>query len=89
MSLVLHPRSNGTVINYVVMGKVRLRVQTVPATDPVTLLEHTAYTVILQDGGGLKCAPGWTLRDAIETFCEWFHIGRERVGVLRPFVPQR
>lgn len=74
---------------YVVMEKVWLRVQTVPTTDPVTYREHTAYTVIMLDGGALKCASGWTLRDAIETFCEWFHIGRERVGVLRPFVPQR
>ena len=74
---------------YVVMGKVWLRVQTVPATDPVTLLEHTAYTVIMLDGGALKCASGWTLRDAIETFCEWIHIGRERAGGLRPFFPQR
>ena len=68
---------------------VRLRVQTVPAWDPVTHLEHTAYTVILSDGGELKCVSGWTLRDAIETFCKWFQIERWRICLLRPFLPQK
>ena len=73
----------------VVMEKMRLRVQTVPAMDPVTHLEHTAYTVILQDGEVLKCASGWTLQDAIETFCKWFNVERRRVCLLRPFFPQK
>ena len=74
----------------VYMEKVRLRVQTVPASDPVTLKEHIAYNVIAQDGDGdcIRFAPGWTLRDAIETFCEWFQVERERVCILRPFIPQ-
>ena len=71
------------------MGKVRLRVQTVPALDPVTHWEHTAYSVILQDGGELKFASAWTLRDAIEAFCDGFHVERESVCLLRPFFPQR
>lgn len=72
------------------MEKVRLRVQTVPALDPVTLKEHIAYNVIAQDGDGdcIRLAPGWTLRDAIETFCEWFQVERECVCILRPFIPQ-
>ncbi len=70
------------------MGKVRLRVQTVPASDPVTHQEHTAYNVIYQDGERMLLAPGWTLRDAIETFCEWFHVERELICIQRPFVPQ-
>ena len=75
-------------LTVMIMEKVWLRVQTVPAWDPVTHLEHTAYDVILQDDKRLLCAPGWTLRDAIETFCEWFQVERERVCVQRPFVPQ-
>ena len=67
---------------------VRLMVQTVPATDPVTLQEHTAYTVIANNDDSLLVAPGWTLRDAIETFCEWFQIDRRDVCLHRPFIPQ-
>ena len=70
------------------MGKLRLRVQTVPAWNPVTHSEHTAYTVIYNDGGKVMCAAGWTLRDAVEAFCEFFHIDRELVCVRRPFFPQ-
>lgn len=71
------------------MGKIWLRVQTVPALDPVTQQEHTAYSVTFNDGADLLFAPGWTLRDAIETFCNWFHMARENVCVLRPFFPQK
>ena len=67
---------------------VRLKVQTVPATDPVTLKEHTAYTVIASDNDRLLSVPGWTLRDAIETFCDGFHIDRDSVCLQRPFIPQ-
>ena len=72
----------------VVLDMVRLMVQTVPATDPDTQQEHTAYTVIDKNGDSLRIAPGWTLRDAIETFCEWFHIDRRDVCLERPFIPQ-
>ena len=72
----------------VVLDMVRLMVQTVPATDPVTLKEHTAYNVIAKDSDTLLVAPGWTLRDAIETFCEWFQIDRQDVCLHRPFIPQ-
>jgi hypothetical protein len=72
----------------VVLDMVRLKVQTVPATDPVTLQEHTAYTVISFDNDSLRSAPGWTLRDAIETFCECFKIDRDTVCLQRPFIPQ-
>ena len=67
---------------------VRLIVQTVPATDPDTLHWHTAYTVIAYDNDKLLAAPGWTLRNAIETFCKWFHIDRQDVCLQRPFIPQ-
>ena len=70
------------------MERLRLRVQTVPALDPVTFQEHTAYTVVLNDSEIIMCAPGWTLRDAIETFCKWFQIERERICIQRPFIPQ-
>lgn len=70
------------------MGQIRLKVQTVLAFDPDTLKEHTAYTVILFDDCRLLCVSGWTLRDAIDLFCRWYHIERERVCLLRPFVPQ-
>ncbi len=71
------------------MEKVRLRVQTVPALDPVTHREHTAYTILHQDGERLLSFPGWTLRDAIEVFCECFHMERENVCLHRPFFPQK
>ena len=71
------------------MEKVRLRVLTVPVLDPVTLQNHTTYNVICQEGDALMCAPGWTLRDAIETFCVWFHSDRESISLLRPFMPQK
>ena len=64
------------------MGKVRLRVQTVPASDPVTLQEHTAYNVIYQDGERMLLAPGWTLRDAIETAHEEKYVFRRRYSVV-------
>ena len=88
--LVLHPRSNGTVI-HVDMDCIRLRVQTVPATDPVTNETHTAYLVFRKDDeGGIHFhASGWTLRDAIDSFCEWFKVDRHSIKILRPFLPQR
>ena len=73
----------------IIMDKVRLKVLTVPVFDPVTLQEHIAYSVIHQDGDKVQCAPGWTLREAIETFCKMFHVERGRVSIQRPFFPQR
>ena len=71
------------------MGKVRLKVLTVPALDPVTYQEHTAYCVSTEIGGLFQHAPGWTLRDAIDSFCEWFKVDREQIILERPFRPQR
>ena len=73
------------------MDSVRLRVQTVPAIDPVSLIPHTAYLVLRDDsdGGFYYHAPGWTLRDAIDNYCEWFKIDRNLITILRPFIPQR
>lgn len=73
------------------MECVRLRVQTVPTSDPVTLERHTAYTVLSQDATAevSLCAPGWTLRDAIDNFCDWFQIERAKIVLLRPFHPQK
>ena len=72
----------------VVLDMIRLIVQTVPVTNPVTLKEHTAYTVIANEDDTLRVAPGWTLRDAIETFCDWFQVDRKNVCLHRPFIPQ-
>ena len=88
MCLVLHPRSNGTV-NCRFMGKVRLKVLTVPALDPITYQEHTAFDVITEEDGQLKLASGWTLRDAIDTYCEWLKVDRDQIILERPFRPQR
>ena len=73
------------------MDEVRLRVQTVPALDPVSFEEHIAYTVmLLQPATGLLfSSSGWTLRDAIEFFCDMFHVNRDLVKPVRPFYPQR
>ena len=71
------------------MDCVRLRVQTVPASDPLTHEAHTTYLVLRQeDEGGIRFhAPGWTLRDAIDNYCEWFKVDRCRIKILRPFLP--
>ena len=71
--------------------EVRLRVQTVPTLDPVSHQMHVAYTVLQQDvtAEHIPCAPGWTLRDAISLFCEWFQVDRANVKLIRPFLPQR
>ena len=71
------------------MGKVRLKVLTVPALDPVTYYDHTAFCVSTQTGGKFQYAPGWTLRDAIECYCEWFRVDRDQIVLERPFLPQR
>lgn len=43
------------------MGKVRLKVLTVPALDPVTYQDHTAFCVSAEEGGHFQHAPGWTI----------------------------
>ena len=70
------------------MGRVKLKVLTVPAFDSLSLCEYTAYTVMLQDDKQFLCASGWTLRDAIETFCDRYKIERGNVSLIRPFFPQ-
>ena len=71
------------------MGKIRLRVLTVPALDPITFQSHIAFCVTAQTGGCFRYAPGWTLRDAVDLFCEWFEVDRNQVVLERPFLPQR
>lgn len=71
------------------MGKVRLKVLTVPALDPLTYQEHTSFCVSAEKDGHSRYAPGWTLRDAIDTFCEWFRVNRDHIILERPFLPQR
>ena len=71
------------------MGKVRLKVLTVPALDPATYQEHTAFCVSTQSGRHIQYAPGWTLHDAIETSCKWFKVDRKQIVLERPFHPQR
>ena len=71
------------------MEKVRLKVLTVPALDPVSALEHTAFCVSTEMGGELLHAPGWTLRDAVDLFCKWSKVNRDQIILQRPFLPQR
>ena len=71
------------------MGKVRLKVLTVPATDPNTCQLHTAFCVSTELGGQIRLAPGWTLRDAVDMFCKWFKVDRNQIILERPFFPQR
>ena len=71
------------------MGKVRLKVLTVPALDPVTYQEHTTFCVSSLLGGQIQCASGWTLQDAIETYCRWYKTDREQISLQRPFLPQK
>lgn len=71
------------------MDKVRLRVKTVPVTDLITQEAFTIYTVLSDTGcgDGIQCASGFTLRDAISTFCARFGIMRVAVELVRPFLP--
>lgn len=71
------------------MEKVRLKVLTVPALDPATYQEHITFSVSTEKGGRPQLAPGWTLRDAIETYCKWFKVDRHQIILERPFLPQR
>lgn len=71
------------------MRKVRLKVLTVPALDPVTYQDHTAFSVSTQAGGQFQHAPGWTLHDAIDNFCDWFNVDRDQIILERPFLPIR
>ena len=71
------------------MEKVRLKVLTVPALDPVTYQEHTTFCVSAEIGGQFQHAPGWTLRDAIDNYCDWFKEDRSNISLERPFFPQR
>ena len=71
------------------MGKVRRKVLTVPALDPVTYQEHTTFCVSADIGGQFQHAPGWTLRDAIDNYCNWFKEDRSNISLERPFFPQR
>ncbi len=75
---------------FVVMDKVRLRVKTVPVTDLLTHEMFTVYTVINDTGhgDGIQCSSGFTLRDAISSFCDYFQITRIAVELVRPFLPQ-
>ena len=71
------------------MGKVRVKVLTVPALDPTTYHDHTSFCISAEIAGHMQYAPGWTLRDAIETYCRWFKVDRSEVILERPFLPQR
>ena len=71
------------------MGIVRLKVLTVPALDPVTYQEHTTFCVSAEIGGQFQHASGWTLRDAIDNYCNWFKEDRSNISLERPFFPQR
>ncbi|MBR6466423.1 MAG: hypothetical protein IKS82_08310, partial [Bacteroidales bacterium] len=72
------------------MDCVRLNVKTVPSIDPETHQEHIAYTVyrLLNDEDSCQYAAGWTLKDAIGTFCSKYIIYRNDIQLIRPFHPQ-
>lgn len=69
---------------------VRLRVRTVPVSDLSTNEVYTMYTVINNTGynSSIQCSSGFTLRDAISSFCTLFSVERKSVILLRPFLPQ-
>lgn len=71
--------------------EVRLKVLTVPALDPDTHEMHIAYTILQPDCAAerMPCVSGWTLKDAVDRFCEWFQVDRACVKLIRPFLPQR
>ena len=71
------------------MEKVRLKVLTVPALEPVTYHLHTAFCVTAQSGGQNQFVSGWTVRDAIDLFCRINRIDRGQIILERPFLPQR
>lgn len=71
------------------MEKVRLKVLTVPALDSITSQCHVAFSVFTQKGGRIQHTSGWTLRDAVESYCRWFKVNRDRIVLERPFLPQR
>ncbi len=72
------------------MDMVRLRVRTVPVSDLTTNEVFTIYTVINITGYGsrIQCSSGFTIRDAISSFCSIFCVERKSVQLLRPFLPQ-
>ena len=72
------------------MDIVRLRVRTVPVSDLTTNEVFTIYTVIniTGYGSGIQCSSGFTIRDAISSFCSIFCVERKSVQLLRPFLPQ-
>lgn len=51
--------------------------------------DHTSFCISAAIAGHMQYAPGWTLRDAIETYCRWFKVDRSEVILERPFLPQR
>ena len=71
------------------MGKIRLKVLTVPTLDPVTHQEHTTFSVSTQLRGDINYASGWTLKDAIDNYCRTYNVERDNVILERPFFPQR
>ena len=87
VELVLHPRSNGTA-KVCVMDCVRLRVQTVPVSDSVTLEVHTLCNAMwpMKVTRINMYVPKWTLRDAIENLCNWFHIDRHQIKLPEPYI---
>ena len=71
------------------MEKVRLRVKTVPVSDPVAHETYTLYTVLNTECRScvIECASGMSVRDAISTFCSWFRVERSSIELVRPFLP--
>ena len=65
----------------------RLRVITVPATDPDGNY-HTAFTVFDDFVEDSRASAGWTLRDAIEYYARRYGVEKGAIRLIRPFFPQ-
>ena len=65
-----------------------LNVITVPAMDWDGQW-HTAFTVYIEADGILRTSSGWTLKDALDFFAQYYGLKREFLRVKRPFKPQK
>lgn len=66
-----------------------LNVKTVTAFDVFTHMPHTAYSVYTDMDGDLKIASSWTLKDAIELFCQTQGYDKSCIRLKRPFIAQK
>ena len=70
------------------MDTLFLNVKTVPAQDPVTYENHTAYTVYAELNGKFALVSAWTLKDAISLFSKIYNYTSDSIKIKRPFSRQ-